>query len=124
MIYLDTHIVVWLYDKQLSRLSEKAVTAIENNELFISPIVKLELQYLYEIKRVLATPQQIIEELENKLELKITQTSFSDIIESAISIQWTRDCFDRLIVAEALLLQKQLITKDEKIRANFHLALW
>jgi len=47
-IYLDTHVVVWLYSGELSLLSEKACQLIEENELLISPLVLLELQYLFE----------------------------------------------------------------------------
>jgi len=52
VIYLDSHIVVWLYTGLTQKLSNLAKELINNNEIFISPIVRLELQYLYEIGRV------------------------------------------------------------------------
>jgi PIN domain nuclease of toxin-antitoxin system len=39
-------------------------------------------------------------------------------------VQWTRDPFDRLIVAQALLHDAPLITKDEHIRRHYAGALW
>ena len=48
VIYLDTHILVWLYGGMVDLLSEKAKTLIESEDLVISPLVELELQYLFE----------------------------------------------------------------------------
>lgn len=52
MIFLDTHVVVWLYSGKIDMLSKKASDLIENGDLFISPAVTLELQYLKEVKRI------------------------------------------------------------------------
>lgn len=52
MIYLDTHVVLWLYLRKGEGLSSKARYLIEfEPEIFISPMVLLELDYLYEIER-------------------------------------------------------------------------
>lgn len=53
MIYLDTHVVVWLYAGLTAKLSDLAKLLINKHELYISPIVRLELQYLYEIDGLL-----------------------------------------------------------------------
>ena len=52
MIYLDTHVVAWLYAGRTDLLSSEARTLIEAEALLISPIVQLELQSLFEIERV------------------------------------------------------------------------
>ena len=52
MIYLDTHIVVWLYAGLLEKFSQSIQAILNENEILISPIVRLELEYLYEIERV------------------------------------------------------------------------
>ncbi|MBA7620825.1 hypothetical protein ES703_28180 [subsurface metagenome] len=49
MIYLDTHVVLWLYQNEQERISDRARTLIEEQELFVSPIVLLEMEYLYTI---------------------------------------------------------------------------
>ena len=71
MIYLDTHIIVWLYSGELGLFSEKAVELIENNDIFISSMVTLELQYLLETKRINKSPSIIVETLTNNIGLKI-----------------------------------------------------
>ena len=63
MIYLDSHLVVWLYQKEFSLISRKAIDMLENNELSISPIIMLELEYLYEVGRIKEHAQIIIDYL-------------------------------------------------------------
>ena len=46
-IYLDTHVVVWLYAGETSKLSQAAEELINTNDLLISPIVLLEMNYLF-----------------------------------------------------------------------------
>ncbi len=50
--FLDPHVVVWLHSNHLSKFSEKAKNHLETHDLFISPMVMLELQYLFEIKKL------------------------------------------------------------------------
>ena len=52
MIYLDTHVVLWLYLRRGEALSERARHSIEYEpEILISPMVLLELDYLHEVGR-------------------------------------------------------------------------
>ena len=52
-VYLDTHVLVWLYQDGVSRLTPTGSHAIDAAErLLISPIVELELAYLHEIGRI------------------------------------------------------------------------
>ena len=51
LVYLDTHIVVWLYAGLLDKFTPKAKTGIDDNNVVISQFVRLELQYLYETMR-------------------------------------------------------------------------
>ena len=55
-IYLDTHVVLWLSEGLVERLPKAARRSIEENDLLFSPMVRLELQYLYEIKRCTRAP--------------------------------------------------------------------
>ena len=52
MIYLDTHVILWLYEGLIEKLSTHAVQLIEENDIIISPILQLELTYLHETKRI------------------------------------------------------------------------
>jgi hypothetical protein len=44
LVYLDTHVVVWLYAGLAGRFDEPVRRSINDYEVFISPIVRLELQ--------------------------------------------------------------------------------
>jgi PIN domain nuclease of toxin-antitoxin system len=44
--------------------------------------------------------------------------------QAAADLSWTRDPFDRLISAHAIVANAPLITADETIRANLSLAIW
>jgi len=124
MIFLDTHVVVWLYAGCVSKLSKSAVEQLENNELFISQVVRLELQYLFEIGRITAMPAIIIKSLKLSIGLKVSSMKSEQVFDQAIEYGWTRDVFDRLITAEAEVSGFVLITKDKIIRANYERAFW
>ena len=124
-LYLDTHIVVWLRQKELQKFSPKALEAIEQaGQLFISPMVELELKFLHEIGRISETPYNILGDLGAMIGLKIDDHSFSEIIQKAMLIDWTRDLLDRIIVAHAMSQERKLLTKDEKILSHFQDAVW
>lgn len=123
MIYLDTHVVVWLYAGKIDNLSEKTKTLIDKNELFISPIVRLELQYLYEIQRITVEANDIILNLSDLIGLQICNKNFNTIINGAFKLSWTRDPFDRIIVANASVNQNILVTKDQNILKNYQKAI-
>ena len=125
VIYLDTHVVAWLYDALVSRLSKAAEEAIERSSvLAASPMVRLELQYLHEIGRILAPPSEILAELRQSIGLRESDPSLSVVVDSALGIDWTRDTFDRLIVAEAQHANAALVTKDLRMRDNYDRAIW
>jgi PIN domain nuclease of toxin-antitoxin system len=124
LIYLDTHVVVWLYSGLTDKLTDIAKTLINDNEVYVSAIVRLELQYLYEIKRITDEPDVIISNLSEQIGLKICNKNFNDIISISLTITWTRDPFDRLITANALLNNNILLSKDQNILNNYLYAKW
>lgn len=124
-IYLDTHAVIWLREGKFEILSFKAKELIEAcTEIIVSPMVVLELRLLYQIGRVFDTEKQIIDDLESMVGLKVSETGFKDVVNQAIGIQWTRDPFDRLIVANAAMYDAKLITKDRMILEHYENAVW
>jgi PIN domain nuclease of toxin-antitoxin system len=125
VIYLDTHVVVWLYSGNIKLLSSKALELIESNDvLYISPIVYLELKFLYEIGRIKVSPAEILESLSASIGLSVCDKSFLQVISESISLEWTRDPFDRIIVANAIVNDAILVTKDSRIQANYSKACW
>lgn len=124
LIHLDTHIVCWLYEARIDLLSETARAAIERGRLFVSPIVDLELQYLHEIGRISKGPTAILSALATEIGLAVDGQPLAAIVSRARDLSWTRDPFDRLIVAGALLAGGRLVTKDTLIRKHCKSALW
>ena len=124
MIYLDTHVVVWLYAGKIKNLSEQAKELINGHEVFISPVVRLELQYLFEIQRVTDEANEIVFDLSDRIGLKICDKSLNTIVSGALDLSWTRDPFDRIIVASAAVNHNILVTKDPNILENYEKAMW
>jgi PIN domain nuclease of toxin-antitoxin system len=124
VMYLDTHIAVWLYARELERFQKSALQRIEEESLYISPAVLLELQFLKEIKRINTDPMLIFQTLEETIGLQLCNLEFSKVVTGALSQSWTRDPFDRLIVAQASIQNAPLLTKDQTIRRHYPLACW
>ena len=78
-IYLDTHVVVWLFSKELNKISKKALDLIEESELLISPMVVLELEFLHEIGRLNYDSDTIVSSLAKTINLKVCKSSFENI---------------------------------------------
>ena len=124
MTYLDTHVVAWLYAGEFDKLSKAATKGIHGDAPFISPIVILELQYLYDIGRAREPAPRVLETLSRDIGLSVCDLPFAAVVEQALHQKWVRDPFDRLIVAQAAANDAPLITRDEKIRRHYKRAIW
>jgi PIN domain nuclease of toxin-antitoxin system len=123
--YLDTQVMVWLCEGLVDRLSPVAAAAIEESELAISPMVLLELEYLTEIKRIVKPPLALLNQLQTQIGLRISDHSFQAVVHTSLFETWTRDPFDRLIVAHARSDgHAPLVTSDSKIHENYQKAVW
>jgi PIN domain nuclease of toxin-antitoxin system len=124
-IYLDTNIVVWLGEGQVEKFTRAAAEALESSDLEISPMVLIELQYLYEIKRIVKPPLALLDQLQTLIGLRVSEHPFLSVAQTALLEAWTRDPFDRIIVAQARSDgYSGLITSDEKIQQNYSKAIW
>jgi PIN domain nuclease of toxin-antitoxin system len=118
-------VIVWLCEKKLEKLTKAAKAAIEESDLLISPMVLLELQYLFELKRIVQPAQALAGQLEAEIGLTICDHPFPLIVEKSLLESWTRDPFDRMIVAHARANRySPLVTSDEKIRDHYSKAIW
>jgi len=122
-LHLDTHVVLWLYEGALDRLAP-ALERLENQQVVVSPMVVLELQYLHEIGGSRVPAAAIIESLSETVGLSIAPSRWEQVVQVALSLSWTRDPFDRLIAAHALSMGATLITADERIRSHCPGAVW
>lgn len=125
MTYLDTHVVVWLYQGQIKRLSQTAARRIDQaDQLLISPIVELELEYLNRRQKIAANATTIVGDLRGRIGLTLGDLPFPLVSHEALSISWTEDVFDRLIVAQASSTNSGLITADSVILEHYPHAIW
>ncbi len=123
-VCLDTHAVVWLVGAQTERFGQEALALIGSAELLISPAVTLELQFLYEIGRVNAPATEALQTLQVALDIRVAADSFTDVVSAALAESWTRDPYDRLIVAHARLLGAVLLTRDRRIAEAYANTRW
>lgn len=105
-------------------MGEKAFQLARQNAWIISPAVLLELEILHEIKRIRATPDQVIAKANEAGDVSIAGTLYSDVVHAARSLSWTRDPVDRLVTAAAIADGAKLLTADRTILANFPDAVW
>jgi PIN domain nuclease of toxin-antitoxin system len=125
--YLDTSVAVWLAQKTLDRISPAALDHLAKSatERLLSPIVLLELQFLYEIKRILLPATDIQKKLEVEFDVRICDFSLPQITSTALNEHWTRDPFDRLITAHARSNGLAwLVTSDRRIRDAYPRSVW
>lgn len=124
IIFVDTHIVVWLFSGKTELFSKNALNEIQKCDLYISPIVKLELSYLFEIGRIKEKPGKVLNALNKEIGLKLANDNFAEVVEESIKHSWTRDPFDRIISAHSKLRGFRLLTKDQTILTNCKFAFW
>ena len=118
-LYLDTHLIVWLRDGEVHKISPRMKELIEVRDLYFSEFVRLELQYLFEIGKLVEPANEIIMYLSGKIGIRACTLSLPRIIQAALSLRWTRDPFDRLITANASILNAPLLTCDKTILENY-----
>lgn len=123
--YLDTHIVLWLAGGKVSRLSSRARGLLDKSELLLSAMVYLEIEYLYELGKTKFGARDLLKKASHETNLRICDLSFSHVAEAALDEKWTRDPFDRLIVANAKARGfAWLISADEAIAKNYPRTVW
>jgi PIN domain nuclease of toxin-antitoxin system len=124
MIYLDTHVAVWLAAGEIARIPPQARRLINESDLALSPMVLLEMQFLKEVGRLAVSSNEILAILTHALHITVCPLPFDRVIRAALEQAWTRDPFDRLIVGQAKAANATLITKDLGIIANYRKAFW
>ena len=110
MILLDTNALIWL-----DRGHRRARTlAGSGRRLYISPATLLELQFLMEAGRI-RLRESSISQLAHGGGWLLDDPPATTWFETALDVGWTRDPFDRLIVAHARCRHWKLATGDSRL---------
>ncbi len=123
--YLDTNPVIYLHSND-ARLTQRAKEQIENaDDLLASAMVMLELEMLYERGVLRYSACEILADLNQQIGLSVCQLPMATIMSSALSVKWTREPGDRIIVANAIANNEApLITSDRRIHEHYENAIW
>ena len=87
-------------------------------------MVLFEYEVLMERGRVSEPAEALVDGLADEIGLTMSTASFSAVVARARTLTWTRDPFDRLIVANAMADGARLLTADAMILNNFADAVW
>lgn len=123
-VYLDTHVAIWLYAGELNLFPKKVLEILDTADLYISPMVLLEIQYLKEFKKINFKVDRFLQDMYLDMQLKLCEQKLIDTVLFAVKNSWTRDPFDRIIVGHADCENAMLITKDRNILKNYPHAFW
>jgi PIN domain nuclease of toxin-antitoxin system len=124
-VYLDTNVVVWLAQGTLQRISRRAKSALEQGTLLMSPMVLIELEYLYELHRIKLPARDVQLKVEHEIGVRVCDLPFPSVASAALDEKWTRDPFDRMIVAQAKANGlAPLVSADEEIKKNYPRTAW
>jgi PIN domain nuclease of toxin-antitoxin system len=103
----------------------RARSALERSELLLSPMAFLELDYLREIGRGKMGASDVLRKLEAEIGLRLCDLDFATVATAALDESWTRDPFDRIIVANAKARGfALLISADATIQQHYPRAIW
>lgn len=79
----------------------------------------LEIQFLIEVERVSLAPGQTLSNIAEDPRWTLDSPSSDVLFRAAFGLSWTRDPFDRLLVAHATCRRFRLATGDRVVQANF-----
>lgn len=114
----------WLYEGADRRIPAAARALLDSEEPFVSPLVELELTYLYEVGRVTEPAAAPLAALQRKIGLQVADISFAAVAQAATDLTWTRHPFERLIAAHAIVADAPLVTANRTILEHLPLATW
>ncbi len=114
----------WLYEGADRRIPSPVRRLIESEAPFVSPMVEVELTYLYEVRRVTEPAAAPLSALRRTIGLRIADVPFADVAQAAAGLAWTRDPFDRMIAGHAVVADVPLLTADRTILKHLPLATW
>jgi PIN domain nuclease of toxin-antitoxin system len=112
VILLDTNAVIWL----LLGHPRAAPLPIGRRRLALSPVTLLELELLREVGRLELAPGAGISSIASDARWRLDNPTSRALFDAALPVRWTRDPFDRLLVAHVQLRRWKLATGDRRLQ--------
>jgi PIN domain nuclease of toxin-antitoxin system len=110
LILLDTNALVWLEHGH-----RRALPLRGRRRLYVSPATLLEIQFLVELGRARLREDSTVADLVDDERWLLDDPPAAAWFERALSLGFTRDPFDRLLVAHAALRGWRLATGDRDL---------
>lgn len=123
MIFLDTHTAFFLF-ASMKKVPRQTLAFLYEEDLVLSPMARFELDILHEIQKIKVEPRVLAEQLYKELGVTVETEGWVRAAEIAQVLNWTRDPFDRLITAHAMVWSAPLLTRDAHILNHYPLAFW
>lgn len=116
-VLLDTHVFLWILSGS-KRLKE--LKGLKDFPFWtLSPVSLLELKFLEESDRLSLDVPAILLQLQRDERFKIDAPSLEEVFLKAFDFSWTRDPFDRLLVAHSEHRSLPFATCDGLIREHY-----
>jgi PIN domain nuclease of toxin-antitoxin system len=115
-LLLDTHFLIWLV------LESKRLANFPWLDRYrpwgVSPVSFLEIQFLAEVGRLSVSNPEFTSTVMKDRRFIIDDISLETLVGHTLRLEWTRDPFDRLLVAHSLARRVAFCTTDRTIRSR------
>jgi PIN domain nuclease of toxin-antitoxin system len=120
-VLLDTHFLIWLVleSKRLAQFP----WLVRYRPWGLSPVSLLEIQFLAEVGRLSVKNPEFTKSVMNDSRFIIDDLPLETLISHALRLTWTRDPFDRLLVAHSSARRVAFCTIDRGIREHHRFIL-
>lgn len=116
-LLLDTHFLIWLV------LGSKRIAKFPWLDRYrpwgVSPVSFLEIQFLAEIGCLTVRNPEFTNAVMSDVRFTVDDIPLTSLVRYALQLDWTRDPFDRLLVAHSLARRIPFCTTDRAI-VNHH----
>ena len=120
-LLLDTHFLIWLL------LGSKRLAEFPWLDRYrpwgVSPVSFLEIQFLAEVGRLSVHNPEFTNRVMEDTRFTVDDIPLATVVRYALPLDWTRDPFDRLLVAHSFARRVALCTTDRGIRSHHRFIL-
>jgi len=115
-LLLDTHFLIWALVG--SKRFAPYAWLERHTPWGVSPISLLEIQFLSEVDRLKVRQPEFADAVLDDPRFIVDEVPLLALVRHALPLDWTRDPFDRLLVAHSTARRTLLCTLDRSIHEN------